>query len=111
VLSFLGGFFCSFLKSKNLIDIFFNFEFTYRNPQYPTDVHHEYEDKYILSEVLATSTIATFLSSLEFLGLTGKNWEQVCASVWMCECVGGDKYILSKILAMRSHWKKLGASI
>jgi len=48
-----------------------------RNPQYPTDVHHEYEDKYILSEVLATSTIATFLSSLEFLGLTGKNWEQV----------------------------------
>eukprot|EP00026_Physarum_polycephalum_P002207 Phypoly_transcript_02212.p1 GENE.Phypoly_transcript_02212~~Phypoly_transcript_02212.p1 ORF type:complete len:944 (+),score=196.07 Phypoly_transcript_02212:68-2899(+) len=48
-----------------------------RNPQYPTDVHHEYEDKYVLSEFLATSAIATFLNSLEFLGLTGKNWEQV----------------------------------
>jgi len=40
-------------------------------------VHHEYSDKYILSEFLAVSAIATFLNSFEYLGLTGKNWDQV----------------------------------
>eukprot|EP00026_Physarum_polycephalum_P001947 Phypoly_transcript_01950.p1 GENE.Phypoly_transcript_01950~~Phypoly_transcript_01950.p1 ORF type:complete len:961 (+),score=229.34 Phypoly_transcript_01950:117-2999(+) len=48
-----------------------------RNPQYPSEVHHEYDDKYILSEFLANSTIATFINSLDSVGLNGKAWEQV----------------------------------
>lgn len=35
-----------------------------RAPQYATEVHHEYEDKYILSEFLANSTIAAHINNL-----------------------------------------------
>lgn len=48
-----------------------------RVPQYPADVHHEYEDKYILSEFLANSTIAALLNNFEYLGVTSKPFEQL----------------------------------
>ena len=40
-----------------------------RHPQYPADVHHSYDDKYILSNFVTNTTLAAFLNTLELLGL------------------------------------------
>lgn len=48
-----------------------------RNPQYPADVHHEYEDKFILSDFLTTSAIAALLNNLEYLGISEKPLQQL----------------------------------
>jgi hypothetical protein len=48
-----------------------------RAPQYPADVPHEYEDKYLLVESLTNSTIVALLSVLENLGLTVKQFAQL----------------------------------
>jgi hypothetical protein len=48
-----------------------------RTPEYPSEVQHEYEDKYLLSEFLANSTIASHLSSFESLGLSAKPFSQL----------------------------------
>ena len=42
-----------------------------RHPQYPADVPHRYDDKYMLAEVATRITIASLLQSLEVVGLTG----------------------------------------
>lgn len=48
-----------------------------RNPQYPADVSHDYEDKYVLSNFLANSTIAALFTSLELIGVNEKNFVQL----------------------------------
>ncbi len=48
-----------------------------RTPQYPADVPHEYEDKYILAESLTNNTISALLVSLDLLGLTQKQLAQL----------------------------------
>lgn len=50
---------------------------TSRAPQYPADVPHEYEDKYLLAESLTNSSIAALLSFLESIGLTEKQFAQL----------------------------------
>ena len=41
-----------------------------KNPKLVEDVHHEYDDKYLLAEFLTNISIASFLNLLETLGLT-----------------------------------------
>lgn len=48
-----------------------------RTPDYPSEVQHEYEDKYLLSEFLANTTIAALLNSLEWLGVSNKPFKQL----------------------------------
>ncbi len=48
-----------------------------RNPQYPADVPHEYEDKYFLAQSLTNNTISTLLALLEQLGITEKHLGQL----------------------------------
>jgi hypothetical protein len=48
-----------------------------RSPQYPADVSHDYEDKYILAEVLTNDTISALLRFLESIGLTSKQFAQL----------------------------------
>lgn len=50
---------------------------TSRAPQYPADVPHEYEDKYLLAESLTNSSIAALLSFFESIGLTEKQFTQL----------------------------------
>jgi hypothetical protein len=44
------------------------FLLTLSNPQYFGDVYHVYDDKFLLSEVLTTTTIAAQLNCLKALG-------------------------------------------
>jgi len=48
-----------------------------RHPQYPADVPHKYDDKYMLAEVATRTAIASILQSLEVLGLTGEQLHQL----------------------------------
>ncbi len=48
-----------------------------RNPQYPSDVAHEYEDKYFLAQALTNNTVTTLLALLEPLGVTDKHLAQL----------------------------------
>ncbi len=48
-----------------------------KTPQYPADVPHDYEDKYLLAEFLTNNTIASLLTSLDSLGLNEKNLVQL----------------------------------
>ena len=70
---------------------------TSRHPQWPADVPHQYEDKYLLAEFVATNSIAALQHILQTLGVTEKilvqlkecvytTWPLLCASV--CVCVG-----------------------
>jgi hypothetical protein len=43
---------------------------TSRDPRYPHDVPHSYDDKYLLVEYLVNTAVASTLTSLEALGLT-----------------------------------------
>ncbi len=48
-----------------------------RNPQYPGDVPHRYEDKYVLAEFLARTTTAAILQCLGGLGLSSEGLAQL----------------------------------
>lgn len=48
-----------------------------RNPQYPADVPHQYDDKYLLAETLTRIAVAAVLQSLEVAGLTGPKLAQL----------------------------------
>ena len=48
-----------------------------RNPQYPADVNHTYNDKYLLSSFLANSAISSLFSSFEAIGLNEKAFIQL----------------------------------
>jgi hypothetical protein len=48
-----------------------------RTPQWAADVPHEYEDKYLLAELLINSAIAAQLVVLDQLGLNDKHYTQV----------------------------------
>jgi hypothetical protein len=41
-----------------------------RHPQYPADVPHRYDDKYLLAELVTRAAIASWLASLEAIGMT-----------------------------------------
>src|SRR4051794_40567946 len=41
-----------------------------RNPQYPADVPHRYDDKYLLAELVTRTATASVLQCLEVIGLT-----------------------------------------
>src|SRR5690348_12643252 len=43
-----------------------------KNPTYPADVPHQYDDKYLLSEFLCNAALAAQLNCLEHLGLDAK---------------------------------------
>ena len=43
-----------------------------RNPQLPTEVGHQYQDKYLLAEFLTNTAINSYLVGLESLGLTNE---------------------------------------
>lgn len=49
-----------------------------RNPQYPADVFHQYDDKYLLVEFLTNSALAGQMNCLQELGVgdwdTLKKW-------------------------------------
>lgn len=49
----------------------------HRHPQYPADVPHQYEDKYLLAEFVATNTIASLMHALSALGVTEKHLAQM----------------------------------
>lgn len=48
-----------------------------RTPQWAADVAHEYEDKYLLAELLVNSAINAQIAALDALGLTEKHYTQV----------------------------------
>jgi hypothetical protein len=48
-----------------------------RNPSYPADVPHRYDDKYLLAEFVAGVSIASLLQCLELLGLTADGLAQL----------------------------------
>lgn len=48
-----------------------------RTPQWAADVPHEYEDKYLLAELLVNSAINAQIVALDGLGLTEKHYTQV----------------------------------
>ena len=48
-----------------------------KNPKLVEDVHHEYDDKYLLAEFLTNISIASFLNLLETLGLTVEGIKQL----------------------------------
>ncbi len=48
-----------------------------RNPQLPSDVPHLYEDKYLLAEFLTNITITAQLTTLETMGLTEAQLNQL----------------------------------
>jgi len=50
---------------------------TNRNPQYPADVPHAYDDKYLLAESLTNNTLGAYLVCLENLGLNAKQLAQL----------------------------------
>ena len=41
-----------------------------RNPQYPADVPHRYDDKYLLAELVTRVSVASVLQCLEVIGMT-----------------------------------------
>lgn len=48
-----------------------------RNPQYPADVPHRYDDKYLLAEVLTRVASASILQCLEVIGLSAAQVAQL----------------------------------
>lgn len=48
-----------------------------RNPQYPADVPHQYDDKYLLAESLTRLSVAAVLQSLESIGLSPQKLAQL----------------------------------
>jgi hypothetical protein len=62
-------------QSRKVLDIT-------KNPTYPADVAHQYDDKYLLSEFLCNTALAAQLNCLEQLGLdagklkTVKAWSE-----------------------------------
>lgn len=44
-----------------------------KNPTYAADVHHKYDDKYLLADTLTNVTISALLNVLEMWGFTGKS--------------------------------------
>lgn len=48
-----------------------------RNPQYPADVPHRYEDKYLLAEVVTRVATASMLQCLEVIGMTAAQLAQM----------------------------------
>lgn len=48
-----------------------------RNPQYPADVPHKYDDKYLLAEFLTRISVAAVLQSLDSIGLTPQKLAQL----------------------------------
>jgi len=50
---------------------------TSRHPQYPSEVNHQYDDKYLLVEFLSNTSFAAFVQVLELLGVTDKTLNQL----------------------------------
>ncbi len=50
-----------------------------RSPQYPADVPHKYDDKYLLAEVVTRVAIASWLQSLEVIGMNAEQLAQLRA--------------------------------
>ncbi len=50
-----------------------------RNPQYPADVPHRYDDKYLLAELVTRTAIASFVQCLEAIGLNAEQLAQLQA--------------------------------
>lgn len=48
-----------------------------RNPQYPADVPHQYDDKYLLAEFLTRVSVAAVLQALGSVGLTDQKLAQL----------------------------------
>lgn len=48
-----------------------------RAPTLASDVHHEYEDKFLLAEYIGNTTVSATLQVLEALGLTEKVFHQL----------------------------------
>jgi hypothetical protein len=48
-----------------------------RHPQYPADVPHRYDDKYLLAEVVTRVSIASVVQCLEALGLTAEQLDRL----------------------------------
>jgi hypothetical protein len=48
-----------------------------KNPTYPSDVPHVYDDKYLLAEFLTNTALAAELNTLELLGLNAKGLKQL----------------------------------
>lgn len=76
-----------------------------RNPQYASEVQHEYEDKYLLAEFLANASIACHFSILEHLGVTGKPLEQVHSCLYSLFTIKTITYAL--LITLTSHFCSL----
>jgi hypothetical protein len=50
-----------------------------RNPQYPADVPHRYDDKYLLAELVTRTAVASWLQCLEGLGMGAEQLAQLQA--------------------------------
>jgi hypothetical protein len=54
-----------------------------RHPQIPGDVHHKYDDKYLLAEIVTNTSVAAIVNCLELLGALDltmlKEWSQTKA--------------------------------
>jgi hypothetical protein len=50
-----------------------------RNPQHPGDVHHQYNDKFLLAEFLTNSMIASVLNILEDLQIDSEKLAKIKA--------------------------------
>jgi hypothetical protein len=48
-----------------------------RNPQYPADVPHRYDDKYLLAELVTRTAIASFVQCLEVIGANPEQLHQL----------------------------------
>lgn len=50
-----------------------------RHPQYPADVPHRYDDKYLLAEFVTRISVASWLQCLEVVGLTAEQLGQLAS--------------------------------
>lgn len=48
-----------------------------RQPNYPSEIQHSYEDKYFLAEFLTNTTISALLNSLEWIGVSNKPFKEM----------------------------------
>lgn len=48
-----------------------------RTPEFPSDVQHEYEDKYLLIEFLSITSLSAIINSLEWLGVSGVPFKEL----------------------------------
>lgn len=48
-----------------------------RTPDFPSNINHDYNDKFLLSQFLSNSSLSAIINSLEWLGVSGEPFKQL----------------------------------